>query len=92
MAFSLAGVPPMVGAVVLFFVPLVHSRLQQREAAASAEETSTTAHMLPTAQKAQEPKSCTNGEILPGYSDVETHIWVAVKKGLNALQTLTQNI
>ncbi|XP_008324907.1 monocarboxylate transporter 8 [Cynoglossus semilaevis] len=73
-AFSLAGVPPMVGAVVLFFVPLVHSRLQQREAAASAEETSTTAHMLPTAQKAQEPKSCTNGEILPGYSDVETHI------------------
>uniref|UniRef100_A0A8C2WTE0 Solute carrier family 16 member 2 n=1 Tax=Cyclopterus lumpus TaxID=8103 RepID=A0A8C2WTE0_CYCLU len=35
-AFSLAGVPPIVGGVVLFFVPLIHRRLQ---AAASSEET-----------------------------------------------------
>ncbi|XP_060935542.1 monocarboxylate transporter 8 [Limanda limanda] len=73
-AFSLAGVPPMVGAVVLFFVPLMHSRLQRGQAGASPEETSTTAHMLPTTPLADEPKSCTNGEILPGYTDVETHI------------------
>lgn len=70
-AFSLAGVPLMVGGVVLFFVPLIHRRLQ---AAASPEETSTTAHMLPTAPPAGEPKSCSNGDILPGYTDVETHI------------------
>ncbi|XP_029297705.1 monocarboxylate transporter 8 [Cottoperca gobio] len=70
-AFSLAGVPPIVGGVVLFFVPLIHRRLQ---AAASPDETSTTAHMLPTTPPAGEPKSCSNGDILPGYTDVETHI------------------
>uniref|UniRef100_A0A672Z3J6 Monocarboxylate transporter 10 n=1 Tax=Sphaeramia orbicularis TaxID=375764 RepID=A0A672Z3J6_9TELE len=41
-AFSLAGVPPIVGGVVLFFVPLIHRRLQRNQAAASPEETSTT--------------------------------------------------
>ncbi|XP_058505817.1 monocarboxylate transporter 8 [Solea solea] len=71
-AFSLAGVPPMVGAVVLFFVPLMHSRRQRSQA--SAEETSTTAHMLPAVPQAAEPKSCSNGDMLPGYTDVETHI------------------
>ncbi|XP_029368126.1 monocarboxylate transporter 8 [Echeneis naucrates] len=70
-AFSLAGVPPIVGGVVLFFVPLIHTRLQRSQA---QEETSTTAHMLPTAPVAEEPKSCSNGDILPGYTDVETHI------------------
>ncbi|XP_029964953.1 monocarboxylate transporter 8 [Salarias fasciatus] len=71
-AFSLAGVPPMVGGVVLFFVPLIHRRLQKRRA--SQEDTSTTAHMLPSSQSAGEAKSCSNGDILPGYTDVETHI------------------
>jgi len=70
-AFSLAGVPPIVGGVVLFFVPLIHRRLQ---AAASSEETSTTAHMLPSATPAGEHKSCSNGDLLPGYTDIETHI------------------
>ncbi|KAM7389831.1 hypothetical protein PAMP_023785 [Pampus punctatissimus] len=73
-AFSLAGVPPMVGGVVLFFVPLIHRRLQQGQASSSPEETSTTAHMLPTDRPAGETKSCSNGDILPGYTDVETHI------------------
>ncbi|XP_056238976.1 monocarboxylate transporter 8 [Seriola aureovittata] len=73
-AFSLAGVPPIVGGVVLFFVPLIHSRLQRGQAAASPDDTSTTAHMLPSAPLAEEPKSCSNGDILPGYTDVETHI------------------
>eukprot|EP00064_Thunnus_orientalis_P012311 superscaffoldBa00001873_g12346 len=73
-AFSLAGVPPMVGGVVLFFVPLIHRRLQRGQAVSSPEETSTTAHMLPTGHPAGEPKSCSNGDILPGYTDVETHI------------------
>lgn len=80
-AFSLAGVPPMVGGVVLFLVPLIHRRLQRGQASASPEETSTTAHMLPTAPPAEGPKSCSNGDILPGYTDVETHIWVAPYKG-----------
>lgn len=71
-AFSLAGVPPVVGGVVLFFVPLIHRRLQRGQS--SPEETSTTAHMLPTAQTPEEPKSFSNGDILPGYTDVETHI------------------
>uniref|UniRef100_A0A1A8ENP6 Monocarboxylate transporter 10 n=1 Tax=Nothobranchius korthausae TaxID=1143690 RepID=A0A1A8ENP6_9TELE len=71
-AFSLAGVPPMVGGVVLFFVPLIHRRLQRGHAL--PEETSTTAHMLPSTPPAEEPRSCSNGDILPGYTDVETHI------------------
>ncbi|KAM4555112.1 monocarboxylate transporter 8 [Odontesthes bonariensis] len=71
-AFSLAGVPPMVGGVVLFFVPLIHRRHQRGQAL--PEETCTTAHMLPTTPPAGEPKSCSNGDILPGYTDVETHI------------------
>ncbi|KAK5600429.1 hypothetical protein CRENBAI_021726 [Crenichthys baileyi] len=71
-AFSLAGVPPMVGGVVLFFVPLIHRRIQQNQAL--TEEMSTTAHMLPTTSPTGEPKSCSNGDILPGYTDVETHI------------------
>uniref|UniRef100_A0A672Z3Q4 Monocarboxylate transporter 10 n=1 Tax=Sphaeramia orbicularis TaxID=375764 RepID=A0A672Z3Q4_9TELE len=73
-AFSLAGVPPIVGGVVLFFVPLIHRRLQRNQAAASPEETSTTAHMLPSAPAAEGSKSCSNGDMLPGYTDVETHI------------------
>uniref|UniRef100_A0A3Q3B556 Solute carrier family 16 member 2 n=1 Tax=Kryptolebias marmoratus TaxID=37003 RepID=A0A3Q3B556_KRYMA len=71
-AFSLAGVPPMIGGMVLFFVPLIHDRLQRGRA--PAEETSTTSHMLPAASPAGEPKSCINGDLLPGYTDVETHI------------------
>lgn len=73
MAFSVAGVPPIVGGMVLFFVPLIHRRLQRSQAAASQDETSTTAQMLPAEQKS-EPKSCSNGDMLPGYTDVETHI------------------
>ncbi|TWW55665.1 monocarboxylate transporter 8 [Takifugu flavidus] len=73
-AFSLAGVPPMVGGMVLFFVPLVHRRLQRGRAASSPEETATTAHMLPSSQPEGAPKSCSNGDMLPGYTDVETHI------------------
>lgn len=74
MAFSAAGVPPIVGGMVLLFVPLIHRRIQRRQASASLEETSTTAQMLPAAQTAGETKSCSNGEMLPGYTDVETHI------------------
>lgn len=64
----------MVGGVVLFFVPLIHGRLQRDSAAASPEETATTAHMLPSSQLEGEPTSCSNGDMLPGYTDVETHI------------------
>lgn len=60
--------------MVLFFVPLIHRRLQGGSAEASPEETATTAHMLPSSQPEEEPKSCSNGDMLPGYTDVETHI------------------
>ncbi|XP_056132272.1 monocarboxylate transporter 8, partial [Lampris incognitus] len=73
-AFSLAGVPPMVGGVVLFFVPLIHRRLQKSQAAQLTEDAGTTTHMLPSAPPAEETKSCSNGDMLPGYTDVETHI------------------
>ncbi|XP_068596798.1 monocarboxylate transporter 8 [Brachionichthys hirsutus] len=69
-AFSLAGVPPILGGIVLFFVPLTHRRLRRDQ----AEEISTTAHMLPTTQPSEELRSCSNGDVLPGYTDVETHI------------------
>ncbi|KAK7922409.1 hypothetical protein WMY93_009311 [Mugilogobius chulae] len=69
-AFSLAGVPPIVGGVVLFFVPLIQSRLSRKQSIASPEETSTTAHMLPPTPSA-EAKSCSNGDMLPGYTDLE---------------------
>ncbi|XP_049597505.1 monocarboxylate transporter 8 [Syngnathus scovelli] len=69
-AFSVAGVPPIIGGVVLFFVPLIHSRLARGSTEAAPEETTT--HMLPNAQPT--PKSCSNGDMLPGYTDAETHI------------------
>ncbi|KAL6475929.1 hypothetical protein MHYP_G00144280 [Metynnis hypsauchen] len=61
-AFYLAGVPPIVGGIVLFFVPLVYKRLQKRQAEASDPSTD---RML---------KNCSNGDMLPGYTDMETHI------------------
>ncbi|KAF7667636.1 hypothetical protein LDENG_00054690 [Lucifuga dentata] len=73
-AFSLAGVPPIVGGVVLFCVPLIHRRLQRSQVGATPEDTATTAHMLPTSQQEGPLKSCSNGETLPGYTDVETNI------------------
>ncbi|XP_054647480.1 monocarboxylate transporter 8 [Dunckerocampus dactyliophorus] len=69
-AFSVAGVPPVIGGVVLFFVPLIHRRLRHGQTASPERETTT--HMLPQGQPA--PKSCSNGDVLPGYTDVETHI------------------
>ncbi|KAI7801497.1 monocarboxylate transporter 8 [Triplophysa rosa] len=61
-AFYLAGVPPVVGGIVMFFVPLVHQRSQRRR-----EETND-----PSMDKML--KSCSNGDMLPGYTDMETHI------------------
>jgi len=76
LAFSLAGVPPVVGAVVLFLVPLIHRRLQAGQAAggASPEDPGPTDHMLSPGQPTGEPESSPNGGVLPGYTDVETHI------------------
>lgn len=71
-AFSLAGVPPFVGGLMLFSVPLIHRRVQR----AQGEEMSATTHMLPSPalQPVRESKNCSNGDILPGYTDIETHI------------------
>ncbi|KAL0973847.1 hypothetical protein UPYG_G00211990 [Umbra pygmaea] len=72
MAFYLAGVPPIVGGMVLFLVPLIHQRQQRtsRGQNVGAEDPSMD-QMLP---QAGSPKGCSNGDMLPGYTDVETHI------------------
>ncbi|XP_064811223.1 monocarboxylate transporter 8-like isoform X2 [Oncorhynchus masou masou] len=68
----IAGGPPIVGGMVLFFVPLIHRRQQRAlEGQGGGPEDPSTDHMLPTAGG---PKGCSNGEMLPGYTDVETHI------------------
>lgn len=69
-AFFLAGVPPLVGGMVLFFVPLVHRRMQR----GNLNEDPSTDHMLPSPAPEPDGKGCSNGDILPGYTDVETHI------------------
>ncbi|CAL8357125.1 unnamed protein product [Merluccius merluccius] len=74
LAFSLAGVPPIVGGVVMFLVPLIHRRLLKDQAGTSPEDPGPTDHMLSPGQLAGEPKSSSNGGLLPGYTDVETHI------------------
>ncbi|KAF4105140.1 hypothetical protein G5714_014471 [Onychostoma macrolepis] len=61
-AFYLAGVPPIVGGIVMFFVPLVHQRMQRRRKEAND----------PSMDKML--KNCSNGDMLPGYTDMETHI------------------
>lgn len=61
-AFYLAGVPPVVGGIVMFFVPLVHQRAQRRRKEMND----------PSMDKML--KSCSNGDMLPGYTDMETHI------------------
>ncbi|XP_028816713.1 monocarboxylate transporter 8 [Denticeps clupeoides] len=63
-AFYLAGVPPIVGGMVLFCVPLVHRRMMKEEQKGEPDDHSMD-KML---------KNCTNGDMLPGYTDMETHI------------------
>ncbi|XP_077589071.1 monocarboxylate transporter 8 [Stigmatopora nigra] len=69
MAFSAAGVSPIIGGAVLFCVPLIQWRSERGRTAAPEE---TIARMLPSDQLTA--KSCSNGDTLPGYSDAETHI------------------
>uniref|UniRef100_A0A4W4EBJ0 Monocarboxylate transporter 10 n=1 Tax=Electrophorus electricus TaxID=8005 RepID=A0A4W4EBJ0_ELEEL len=69
-AFYLAGVPPMVGGIVLFFVPMAYRRLQGRQGEAADPGSNPGAepgadHML---------KNCSNGDMLPGYTDMEADI------------------
>ncbi|XP_077103368.1 monocarboxylate transporter 8 [Siphateles boraxobius] len=61
-AFYLAGIPPIVGGIVMFFVPLVHRRAQRRQKELND----------PSMDKML--KNCSNGDMLPGYTDMETHI------------------
>ncbi|XP_029113357.1 monocarboxylate transporter 8 [Scleropages formosus] len=65
-AFYLAGVPPMVGGLVLFFVPLIHQRMQRSKEATAPDPS--VDKMLPLSS------GCINGDMLPGFTDVETHI------------------
>ncbi|KAK3552869.1 hypothetical protein QTP86_024264 [Hemibagrus guttatus] len=59
-AFYLAGVPPLVGGMVLFFVPLVFRHAHRKHSNTCDPSTDS---ML---------KNCTNGDMLPGYTDTET--------------------
>ncbi|XP_035264724.1 monocarboxylate transporter 8 [Anguilla anguilla] len=65
-AFYLAGVPPIVGALVLFFVPVYHQRMQKSREGVPADPSAD--QMLPPA------KYAANGDMLPGFTDAETHI------------------
>lgn len=62
-AFYLAGVPPIVGGLVLFSVPLVYQRMAREQKKDPVDPS--TDKML---------KSCSNGDMLPGFTDRETHI------------------
>ncbi|KTG36403.1 hypothetical protein cypCar_00021445 [Cyprinus carpio] len=62
-AFYLAGVPPIVGGIVMFFVPLVHQRMKNEQRTEAKD---------PSMDKML--KNCSNGDMLPGYTDMETHI------------------
>ncbi|XP_070993790.1 monocarboxylate transporter 8-like [Oncorhynchus clarkii lewisi] len=67
-AFYLAGGPPIVGGIVLFFVPLIHRRQQRAFAGQDGGlDDPSRDHMLP-------PAACSNGNMMPGYTDVETHL------------------
>lgn len=54
MAFYFAGVPPIIGAVILFFVPLMHQKMFKKEQRDSSKD-----KML-----SHDPDP--NGELLPG--------------------------
>ncbi|XP_041075512.1 monocarboxylate transporter 8-like [Polyodon spathula] len=63
-AFYLAGVPPIIGGTVLFFVPLIYhwnQRCRQQEDHCKDK-------MLPSESNA------VNGDLLPGFTDVETRV------------------
>lgn len=54
MAFYFAGVPPIIGAVILFFVPLMHQRMFKEEQRDSSKD------------KMLAPEPDPSGELLPG--------------------------
>ena len=62
MAFYFAGVPPIVGAVILLFVPLMHQRMFEKEQRDSSKD------------KMLTPDPDPNGELLPGSSTPEEPI------------------
>ncbi|EFB26464.1 hypothetical protein PANDA_019275, partial [Ailuropoda melanoleuca] len=53
-AFYFAGVPPIIGAIILFFVPLMHQRMFKKEQRDSSKD------------KMLAPDADPNGELLPG--------------------------
>lgn len=61
-AFYFAGVPPIIGAVILFFVPLMHQRMFKKEQRDSSKD------------KMLAPDPDPNGELLPGSPTPEEPI------------------
>uniref|UniRef100_A0A8I3W8H4 Solute carrier family 16 member 2 n=1 Tax=Callithrix jacchus TaxID=9483 RepID=A0A8I3W8H4_CALJA len=61
-AFYFAGVPPIIGAVILFFVPLMHQRMFKKEQRDSSKD------------KMLAPDPDPNGELLPGSPSPEEPI------------------
>ncbi|XP_007891933.1 monocarboxylate transporter 8 [Callorhinchus milii] len=64
MAFYLAGVPPIVGGTVLFFVPLIHGRILKRQENRDD----------PSADKVLISQSVLNGDMLPGCPNPEPSV------------------
>ncbi|XP_067903362.1 monocarboxylate transporter 8 [Heterodontus francisci] len=61
MAFYLAGIPPIIGGSVLFFVPIIHNRIRKRQ----AKEDPSTDRMLLASE------NVLNGDMLPGNPNTE---------------------
>uniref|UniRef100_UPI00398F10AE monocarboxylate transporter 8-like n=1 Tax=Pristiophorus japonicus TaxID=55135 RepID=UPI00398F10AE len=61
MAFYLAGIPPIIGGSVLFFVPIIHNRILERQ---KKEDASTDRMLLAS-------ESVLNGDMLPGNPNTE---------------------
>lgn len=60
--FYFAGVPPIIGGLVLSVVPLVHQRMLQKQRLDSGKD------------KMLTPEAVVNGELLPGCPASEAHM------------------
>ncbi|XP_043560941.1 monocarboxylate transporter 8 [Chiloscyllium plagiosum] len=61
MAFYLAGIPPIIGGSVLFFIPIIHNRIRKRQ---EKEEPGTDRMLLAS-------ENVFNGDMLPSNSNAE---------------------
>ncbi|XP_064422764.1 monocarboxylate transporter 8 [Latimeria chalumnae] len=63
MAFYLAGIPPIIGGLVLFFVPLIEQRMMRKQ-----QQTD------PSKDRMLATETILNGDLLPGSPDTEVNV------------------